>query len=111
MDMGLVQLAQTTVPATFVSHQRTQRKLHPRYSLLEINNVKNRQAAEKYIHNAVYMCWRNKQGELVENHGVIRKHHGNKGIVRAIFERNLNPKAVGQTVFVKLYKVDDLVFQ
>ena len=104
-------LINTTIPATFVSHQRTQRKLHPRYALLEINNVKTREAAASYLNHAVYMCWTNKHGEHVENHGVIRKHHGNKGIVRAIFERNLDSKAVGQTLYVKLYKVDDLVFQ
>ena len=104
-------LLKTTVPATFVSHQRSQRKLHPRFALLKINNVGDREAASKYLGNAVYMHWHNKEGELVENHGVIRKHHGNKGVVRAIFERNLNPKALGQTLYVKLYKVDDLTFQ
>lgn len=104
MDSAILK---TTIPATFISHQRSQRRLHPRYALLEINNVKDRSTAEKYMRNAVYMCWTNKEGELVENRGVIMKHHGNKGIVRAIFERNLNPKALGQTVFVKLYKMDE----
>lgn len=103
-------LARTTIPATFVSHQRSQRMLHPRYALLEIHNVRDRPTAEKYMNNAVYMSWVNKAGELVENFGVIRKHHGNKGVVRAMFQRNLNPKAVGQTVHVKLYKVEDLKF-
>lgn len=107
MDSALLS---TTIPATFVSHKRSQRKLRPRYALLEIDNVKCRATAENYINNAVYMSWITKEGELVENRGIIRKHHGNKGVVRAIFERNLNPKAVGQTVYVKLYKVDDLRF-
>ncbi|KAI5170262.1 large subunit ribosomal protein L35Ae [Pancytospora epiphaga] len=103
-------LLNTTVQATFVSHQRSQRRLHPRYALLEINNVHNREAAQNYMNNAVYISWTNKNGETFENYGVIRKHHGNKGAVRAIFERNLDPKAVGQTVYVKLYKVDNLSF-
>lgn len=101
-------LLNTTIPATFVSHQRSQRRLHPRYALLEIHNVRSRTAAQNYMDNAVYMTWTNKDGETFENYGVIRKHHGNKGVVRAIFERNLDPKAVGQTVYVKLYKIDNL---
>jgi len=100
-------LLNTTIPATFVSHQRSKCMLHPRYALLEIHNVKNRAAADNYMNNAVYMSWTNKTGEVVENFGVIRKHHGNKGLVRAMFQRNLNSKAVGQTVYVKLYKADN----
>lgn len=104
MDSALVN---TTIPATFVSHQRSKCMVHPRYALLEIHNVKSRAMAENYMDNAVYMSWTNKAGEVVENFGVIRKHHGTKGLVRAIFQRNLNPKAIGQTVYVKLYKADN----
>ncbi|KAI4292669.1 large subunit ribosomal protein L35Ae [Pancytospora philotis] len=108
--MSTPALLNTTIPAIFVSHKRSQRRIHPRYALLEISGVKDRNTAENYMNNAVYMCWTNKEGELVENRGVIRKHHGNRGTVRAVFQRNLNPKSIGQTVYVKLYKVEDLPF-
>ncbi|KAI5154339.1 large subunit ribosomal protein L35Ae [Enteropsectra breve] len=107
MNSGLLE---TTIPATFVSHQRSRKRLHPRYSLLRIDHVADRNTAEKYVRNAVYFAYTNKEGEFIENRGVIRKVHGSKGVVRAIFERNLNPKAMGSTVYVKLYKVEEDLF-
>jgi len=100
-------LANTTVPATFVSHARSRYVLKPKYALLRIHNVKDREAARNYINNAVYFAWENKDGERNELRGVIKELHGTKGVVKAIFERNMNPRAVGQTVYVKLYKLDD----
>lgn len=99
-------LAATTIPATFVSHRRNQRKLNPRFALLKINNVTDSTVAQKYVKNAVSFFWKNKDGEVFENSGMIRRTHGNKGIVRAVFEKNLAPQAVGQTVYVKLYKLE-----
>lgn len=96
----------TTIPAIFVSHKRGRRTIHPRQALLKINNVADKETATKYIDNAVYACWTTKEGKLVENHGVIRRHHGGKGLVRAIFERNLAPQGYGTTVYVKLYKIE-----
>jgi large subunit ribosomal protein L35Ae len=99
-------LINTTVPATFISHKRGQRRLRPHFALLRISNVTDAETAAKYVRNAVYFSWTNKQGELVENRGIIRRVHGSKGVVRAVFERNLSPLASGQTVYVKLYKIE-----
>lgn len=95
----------TTVQAVFVSHKRALDVVHPEISLLRINNVNNKETAAKYIRNAVLFVYTNKQGETIYNSGVITKVHGNKGVVRAKFERNLCPKSIGQIVFVKLYKI------
>ncbi len=98
-------LLSTCIRSTFIGFKRRQRKLHPRFALLKIDNVEDKTQASNYINNAVYLAWRNKEGDLVENRGFIKKVHGNKGVVMATFQRNLNPRAVGQLVYVKLYKV------
>ncbi|KAL6121205.1 ribosomal prt L35A [Nucleospora cyclopteri] len=92
--------------ATFVSHRRSQRRLHPKQNILKIDHVLDREAAMNYINNAVLFTYKNKEGEIVNIKGRIMACHGNKGAVRAAFEKNLNPKAVGQRVYVKLYKVE-----
>lgn len=103
-------IADTSIPATFVSHKRALDVIHPEISLLRINNVNDRATAAKYINNAVVFFYNNKEGETIFNRGVITKVHGNKGAVRAKFERNLCPKAIGSTVYVKLYKVENRQF-
>lgn len=99
-------LEATTIPAIFVSHKRALDVVHPEVSLLRINNVTDRETAAKYIKNAVIFVYTNKKGETISNNGVITRVHGNKGVVRAKFERNLCPKSIGQIVRVKLYKLD-----
>lgn len=100
-------LVNTTIPAIFVSHKRALDVIHPEFAILRINNVKDRETATKYVNNAVVFTFTNKEGETIYNSGVITKPHGRKGAVRAKFERNLTPKAIGQHVFVKLYKVEN----
>lgn len=99
-------LESTTIPAIFVSHKRGLDVIHPEIALLRINNVKDRETAAMYANNAVLFTYTNRDGETIYNSGVIIKPHGRKGVVRAKFERNLTPKAIGQNVFVKLYKVE-----
>lgn len=103
-------LMETSIPAIFVSHKRALDVVHPELALLRINNVIDRATAAKYINNAVVFFYNNKEGETIFNRGVITKVHGNKGAVRAKFERNLCPKAIGSTVFVKLYKIENRQF-
>lgn len=100
-------LANTTIPAIFVSHKRGLDVIHPEIAILRINNVNDRKTAAKYTDNAVLFTYTNKEGETLYNNGVITRPHGRKGAVRAKFERNLTPKAIGQRVFVKLYKLEN----
>ncbi|OQS53642.1 rpl35a [Ecytonucleospora hepatopenaei] len=100
-------LEKTTIKGTFVSHRRGQRRLHPKQAILTIDNVYSKDSAEKYLKNAVLFTYTRPEGEVVRIQGRIMAVHGNKGAVRATFERNLNPKAMGQRVFIKLYKVEE----
>ncbi|CAD25119.1 60S RIBOSOMAL PROTEIN L35A (L33) [Encephalitozoon cuniculi GB-M1] len=99
-------LSRTTIPATFVSFKRGQRRLHPRHVLLKIRNVTSKDEASSYVGNGVVCYKKNNEGERYPVHGVITRIHGNSGAVRARFTRNLDPKLLGTHVFVKLYKVE-----
>lgn len=101
-------LQNTTIPAIFVSHKRGLDVIHPNKALLRIQNVSDRETAMKYVKNAVVFVNTNKNGETTYNKGVITKTHGRKGAVRAKFERNLCPQAIGEILRVKLYKLCDL---
>ncbi|ORD94598.1 ribosomal prt L35A [Enterospora canceri] len=91
---------------TFVSHRRGQRRLHPKQAILTIDSVYDRETAQKYVRNGVLFTYTRPEGDVVNIHGFIKAVHGNKGAVRATFERNLNPKAQGQRILVKLYKIE-----
>lgn len=99
-------LSRTTIPATFVSFKRGQRRLHPRYALLKISNVASKDEASKYIGNGVICYKKSNKGKVYPVHGVVTRIHGNSGAVRARFTRNLDPKMLGTHVFIKLYKVE-----
>jgi large subunit ribosomal protein L35Ae len=98
-------LLRTTIPATFVSFRRSRHVIYERYALLKINNVTSRNDATKYVSNGVVAYKQTKEGEKYPVHGVITRVHGKRGVVRARFTRNMNPKSIGSYVFVKLYKV------
>lgn len=97
----------TTIPAIFVSYQRGRIVIHPRYALLKIENVTEREAAKKYVGHIVCYRWVSTDGEIKENYGIIKNAHGTKGAVRALFERNLPPKALGGDMRVMLAKAEN----
>lgn len=87
----------TTIPATFISHKRGQRRVHPNHALLRIAGISTRADAEFFLGNGV--------SAAADNHGRITRVHGNSGVVAAKFTRNLAPNRIGTDVAVKLYKV------
>ncbi|ORD99743.1 RL35A [Hepatospora eriocheir] len=97
-------MLKTCVKGIFVSHRRGLRRLRPTQSIIKINNVTDSETASAYINNAIMFCYRNKDGKTIRINGFIRATHGNKGALRATFERNLNPQWIGREVYIKLYK-------
>lgn len=91
-----------SIPSTFVSHKRSQRRVYPRYALLKIESVVTREAAQRYIGNCVEFVRNGKS-----NFGRVTRAHGNSGIVMVRFKTNLAPQDVGKNVNVKLYKIND----
>jgi large subunit ribosomal protein L35Ae len=90
------------VPATFVSFRRSHRKINPNQALLEIVGVHSKEEAKFYVGKKVASIIK-KEGKETINWGTITLEHGNNGVVRAKFERNLPPQMLGKQVRVMLY--------
>jgi large subunit ribosomal protein L35Ae len=74
--------------------------LHTKYDnqmILEIKGVDNKDKTQKIIGKTI--TWTSPSGKHIN--GKISNAHGNKGIVRAIFERGMPGQAIGTKVEVK----------
>ena len=85
------------VNAKIVQFRRGRKTVHERHFLIEIEGSKNREDAKKYVGKSVE--WKSPAGKVIK--GKISAAHGNKGVVRAIFEKGLPGQAVATPVEVK----------
>ncbi|MEM4625746.1 MAG: 50S ribosomal protein L35ae [Candidatus Pacearchaeota archaeon] len=82
--------------ATIVQFRRGRHLIKERHFILNVG-LKNREEAEKFIGKEVE--WTSPGGKKIK--GRISGAHGNKGLVRAIFERGLPGQAITTEVEVK----------
>lgn len=80
-----------------IQFRRGRHTVHERHFLIEIENISNRKDAEKLKGKEVE--WKSPAGKIIR--GKISAPHGNKGLVRAIFEKGLPGQAVTTEVNVK----------
>lgn len=80
-----------------VQFRRGRHTIHERHFLIEIPKVSSRKDAEKLVGKEV--AWKSPAGKIIK--GKISSAHGNKGVVRAIFERGLPGQAVTTKVEIK----------
>lgn len=80
-----------------VQFRRGRHTLHERHFLIEIDGVSKRDEAGKYVGKEV--VWKSPAGKEIK--GKVSSAHGNKGIVRAIFEKGLPGQAITTKVEVK----------
>lgn len=73
--------------------------VHERHFLIEIPGVSKRAEAEKFVGKTVEWTSPRKKKKIIS--GKIAAPHGNKGVVRAIFERGLPGQALTTEVEVK----------
>jgi len=71
-----------------VQFRRGRKRIHERHFILDIN-TESREDAQKFIGKKV--VWTSPSGKKIT--GVITAPHGNKGLVRAIFEKGLPGQA------------------
>ena len=79
-----------------VQFRRSKRRIHERHYLLDVGLTK-REDAVKLAGKTVE--WKSPAGKVIS--GKISDAHGNKGIVRAIFESGLPGQAITTEVEVK----------
>ena len=79
-----------------VQFRRGRHVIEEKHFLIEVN-AKDREEAEKFVGKEV--VWTSKSGKKIK--GKISGAHGNKGLVRAIFERGLPGQALTTEIEVK----------
>ena len=79
-----------------VQFRRSRKRIHERHYLLDLG-FQNRDEAKKATGKVV--SWKSPAGKIIK--GKVSDAHGNKGLVRAIFETGLPGQAVTNEVEVQ----------
>ena len=87
----------TMVSGKVVQFRRGRHLIKEKHMLIEIENVLSKEEAEKMIGKDVE--WKSPAGKIIK--GKVSGAHGNRGVVRVIFEKGLPGQSVGTNVEVK----------
>ncbi len=82
--------------AKIVQFRRGLKRIHEKHYIIDVD-VKSREEASKFVGKEV--TWTSPAGKKIK--GKISSAHGNKGMVRAIFEKGLPGQARNDEVEVK----------
>jgi len=82
--------------AEVIQFRRGRKTYKPRHFILDVG-AKKREDAEKFVGKEVE--WKSPAGKIIK--GKIASPHGNKGMVRAIFEKGLPGQAITTEAEVK----------
>jgi len=85
------------VNAKIIQFRRGRKTMKERHFIIEIEGSKNREDAQKFVGKDVE--WKSPAGKVIK--GKIAGVHGNKGVVRAIFEKGLPGQSVTTPVEIK----------
>ena len=79
-----------------MNFRRSLKRINKRHYLIEVNAT-NREEAEKFTGKQA--IWKSVTGKEIK--GEVKAPHGNKGLVRAIFEKGLPGQAINTEVEIK----------
>jgi len=79
-----------------IQFRRGRHTVHVRHFLIDVG-AESREKAEKFVGKEVE--WKSPAGKIIK--GKISSPHGNRGLVRAIFEKGLPGQALTQGVVIK----------
>jgi large subunit ribosomal protein L35Ae len=80
-----------------IQFRRGRHTIHKRHFLIELDEISNKTEAKKFVGKIIE--WKSPAGKIIK--GKISAPHGNKGVVRAIFEKGLPGQAVTTSVEIK----------
>lgn len=79
-----------------IQFRRGRHTIKEKHFLIEVG-AKNKKEAGKFVGKEV--AWKSPAGKIIK--GKISGSHGNKGLVRAIFEKGLPGQAIATSVEIK----------
>ena len=82
--------------ATVIQFRQGCKTQKPRHFLIEVEGSNSREEASKFVGKSV--AWKSTGKEPKIINGKISSAHGNKGVLRAIFEKGLPGQAIGTEV-------------
>jgi large subunit ribosomal protein L35Ae len=82
--------------AKVVQFRRSLKHVHERHFIIDVG-AKKKEEAQKFVGKNV--VWTSEAGKKIQ--GKISSTHGNKGMVRAIFERGLPGQSLNTKIEVK----------
>lgn len=85
------------VKGKILNFRRGRHTITEKHYIIEIDEIKTRKDAKKFAGKSVQ--WKSPAGRIIN--GKISDAHGNKGVVRAIFEKGLPGQAVTTEVEIK----------
>lgn len=85
------------VTGKVVQFRRGRHIIHEKHMLIEIPDVNSREDATKLVGKSVE--WKSPAGKVIK--GKVSGPHGNKGVVRAIFEKGLPGQSVTTEVKIE----------
>lgn len=83
--------------ATVISFRRGRRRVKPRHFILQVSGIESKEKAKSLINKNV--IWKSPAGKEIK--GIVMATHGNKGLVRAIFEKGLPGQAINTEAEIK----------
>jgi large subunit ribosomal protein L35Ae len=83
--------------AKVISFRRGRHTYKPRHFILQLESIDKKTEAEKMVGKAV--VWKSPRGKKI--HGKIAGTHGNKGLLRAIFEKGLPGQAINNRIEIE----------
>jgi large subunit ribosomal protein L35Ae len=85
------------VTGKVVQFRRGRHTLTEKHMLIEVEGINSKEKAAELVGKSVE--WKSPAGKLIK--GKVSGAHGNKGVVRAIFEKGLPGQSIGTNVEIK----------
>jgi large subunit ribosomal protein L35Ae len=92
---------------TILGYKRGQRNSYEHTSLIKIDGVSDKESSDFYLGKKIAYIYKAKVKKNGSPYrvvwGKVMRRHGNSGVVRAKFAKNLSPTTFGQQVRIMLY--------
>jgi large subunit ribosomal protein L35Ae len=82
-----------------IQFRRGRKTITPKHFLIEVEGSDSKEKAVKFVGKSVVWKSTGKEPKIIT--GKISSSHGNKGVLRAIFEKGLPGQSIGTEVEIK----------